>query len=91
MIEDIAGDAAALKCGAEVEHCRTIVERGSSAEFQLRAFRDNGDDITAVSRWIADATISGTSAPARTASLKRPHSARASFGSDNVCSQFATP
>ena len=64
MIEDIAEDAAALNCAAEVEHCRTIVERGSSAEFQLRAFRDNAEDIAAVSRWIADATISGTITPA---------------------------
>jgi carboxylate-amine ligase len=64
VIEDIAEDAAALNCAAEVEHCRTIVERGSSAEFQLRAFRDNAEDIAAVSRWIADATISGTITPA---------------------------
>ena len=62
MIGDVAEDAAALSCAAEVEHCRMIVERGSSAEFQLRAYRENGDDITAVSRWIATSTISETSA-----------------------------
>jgi carboxylate-amine ligase len=70
IIDDIAGDATALNCAAEVEHCRTIVERGSSAEFQLRAYRENGDDIAAVSRWIAISTVSGTSAPTG-------HSARA--------------
>ena len=53
IIDDIAEDAAALNCTAEVEHCRTIVERGSSAEFQLRAYRENAEDIAAVSRWIA--------------------------------------
>jgi carboxylate-amine ligase len=63
IIDDIVEDAAALNCTAEVEHCRTIVERGSSAEFQLRAYRENGDDIASVSRWIATSTISGTSVP----------------------------
>ena len=63
VIDDIAEDAAALNCAAEVEHCRTIVARGSSAEFQLRAYHDNSGDIAAVSRWIATSTTSGTSAP----------------------------
>jgi carboxylate-amine ligase len=58
IIDDITDDAAVLECSAEVEHCRTIVARGSSAEFQLRAYRENGDDITAASRWIAASTIS---------------------------------
>ena len=49
----------------DAKHCRAIVERGSSAEFQLRAYRDNGEDIAAVSRWIATSTISGTNAPMR--------------------------
>jgi carboxylate-amine ligase len=63
VIDDIAEDAAALNCAAEIEHCRTIVERGSSAEFQLRAYRESGDDIAAVSQWIATSTLSGTGAP----------------------------
>lgn len=62
IIDDITEDAAALECGAEVEHCRTIVARGSSAEFQLRAYRESGDDIAAASRWIATATIAETRA-----------------------------
>jgi len=40
------------------------VARGSSAEFQLRAYRDNGDDIAAASRWIADSTVAETRADA---------------------------
>ena len=64
ILNDVAEDAAALDCVPEVEHCRTIVERGSSAEFQLRAFRDNGDDIAAVSQWIAMSTMAGTGVPA---------------------------
>jgi carboxylate-amine ligase len=71
VIDDIAADAAALNCVAEVEHCRTIVARGSSAEFQLRAFRDHGEDITAVARWIAAAT-SQTRAPAGRAEAAPP-------------------
>jgi len=63
IIDDTAGDADALGCAAQIEHCRTIVERGSSAEFQLRTYRDNGEDIAAVSRWIATSTVSEASAP----------------------------
>jgi carboxylate-amine ligase len=39
-----------------VQHCRTILTRGSSADFQLRAFEESGQNILAVSRWIAAAT-----------------------------------
>jgi carboxylate-amine ligase len=53
LIEETAADAEALGCADEVRHCRTIVARGSSADFQLGAWRDSGGDITAVSRWIA--------------------------------------
>ncbi|MGY4506131.1 gamma-glutamyl:cysteine ligase YbdK (ATP-grasp superfamily) [Bradyrhizobium sp. GM24.11] len=60
IIDDITEDAAALECSAEIEHCRTIVARGSSAEFQLRAYRESGDDIVAASRWIAAATMAET-------------------------------
>ncbi len=63
LIDDIAEDTEALNSMPEIEHCRTIVERGSSAEFQLRAYRENGNDIAAVSRWIATSTTSGMSAP----------------------------
>ena len=63
IIDDTVEDADVLGCAAEIEHCRAIVDRGSSAEFQLRAYRDNGDDIAAVSRWIAESTVSGISAP----------------------------
>ena len=43
---------------------RTIVTRGSSADFQLRAFEESGENILAVSRWIAAATA--PSRPKRT-------------------------
>jgi carboxylate-amine ligase len=64
VIEEIAADADALGCAEEVQHCRTIVTRGSSADFQLRAWEEGGEDITAVSRWIAAATA--PSRPKRT-------------------------
>jgi glutamate---cysteine ligase / carboxylate-amine ligase len=56
LIAEITEDAESLGCLDEVAHCRTIVARGSSAEFQLRAYRDSGEDVSAVSRWIATAT-----------------------------------
>lgn len=56
LIAEVADDADALGCAEEVGHCRIIVARGSSAEFQLRAWRDSGEDVSAVSRWIAAAT-----------------------------------
>jgi carboxylate-amine ligase len=56
LIDRIAADADALGCTEEVQHCRAILVRGSSADFQLRAFQEGGEDIAAVSRWIAAAT-----------------------------------
>jgi len=38
----VAEDADALGCVAEVEHARTIVQRGTSAEQQLDVYRDAG-------------------------------------------------
>lgn len=56
LLEEIAGDAEALGCNDEVRHCAVIVERGSSAEYQLRAYRDGGEDVSAVLQWIAKAS-----------------------------------
>jgi carboxylate-amine ligase len=64
LIDRIAADAEALGCADEVRHCRTIVTRGSSADFKLRAWEESGEDISAVSRWIAAATA--PSRPKRT-------------------------
>jgi carboxylate-amine ligase len=56
LLDQTAADAEALGCAEEVQHCRTIVTRGSSADFQLRAWEESGGNILAVSRWIAAAT-----------------------------------
>ena len=40
MIELCAEDAEALDCTAEIEHARRIVERGTSAHWQVRTWRD---------------------------------------------------
>ena len=40
LIEVIRQDAEALDCVAEVEHARTIVQRGTSADNQLAVYRD---------------------------------------------------
>ncbi len=72
VIDDTAEDADALRCSAEVEHCRTILLRGSSAEFQLRAYDDSKGDIAAVSQWIATSTVAETTAPFRSAGVQLP-------------------
>jgi glutamate---cysteine ligase / carboxylate-amine ligase len=64
LIEETREDAEALGCASEVRHCRTIIDRGSSADFQLRVYRDSGEDIAAVSRWIAAATAPAQARPA---------------------------
>jgi carboxylate-amine ligase len=58
----IAGDAAALGCSDQVEHCRTIVAEGTSADAQLRTFSEyehEGAEIALhkVAGWIRDATL----------------------------------
>ena len=40
MIELCAEDAEALQCAAEIHHARRILERGTSAHWQVRAYRD---------------------------------------------------
>lgn len=56
LIDSIEDDAAALGCRHEVLDCLAILDRGSSADQQLRAYRSHGNDIEAVKRWIATAT-----------------------------------
>ena len=56
LIGQVAEDAAILGCAKEVESCKTILERGSSADQQLRAYHHAGGDILAVKKWIAAST-----------------------------------
>ena len=62
VLERVAADAEALGTTEEIEHCRTIVAEGASADVQLRIFTENeheGADIALqrVTRWIGDATL----------------------------------
>jgi glutamate---cysteine ligase / carboxylate-amine ligase len=62
LIELIGEDAEALGCAGELDHCRSIVSEGTSADAQLRIFTENeheGADIALqkVTRWIRDATM----------------------------------
>lgn len=64
VIEDIAKDAEALDCMAEIEHCRTIIGGGTSADAQLAVFAEaqgrsesRGDALRAVTEWIAETTL----------------------------------
>ena len=63
MIADIAPHAEALDCLAEVERCRTIMQFGSSADYQLQAYRESGGELSAVLRWIESATVSRADPP----------------------------
>jgi carboxylate-amine ligase len=63
-IEEAAVDAAELGCLAELQHCRTIVDAGTSADAQLAVFeteRKNGANqfraLTAVTDWLVAATL----------------------------------
>ena len=62
LIETTAEDAAALECENEIAHCLTIMDRGTSAEEQLKVYEQeqNAHDperVTAVAQWIAKATM----------------------------------
>ncbi len=62
-IADTAADAAALGCTTEVNHCRAIVDGGTSADAQLAVFEANRENasreaaLRAVTEWIALATL----------------------------------
>jgi glutamate---cysteine ligase / carboxylate-amine ligase len=63
VIKDTANDAEALGCASEVEHCRTIVANGTSADAQLAIY--NGQSLRhgaeaalqAVVKWLAVTTL----------------------------------
>jgi glutamate---cysteine ligase / carboxylate-amine ligase len=56
----VAEDAEALGCVDDLEHCRSILVEGTSADAQLRIFdqhQGHDDALTAVTAWIARATV----------------------------------
>jgi carboxylate-amine ligase len=64
VLEEIERDALALGCLKEVQHCRTIVGSGTSADTQLAVFEqaqgrneDRDGALRAVTDWIAEATL----------------------------------
>jgi glutamate---cysteine ligase / carboxylate-amine ligase len=63
VIEDVMSDAKALRCVAELERCREIVNGGTSADMQLAVFeaheseQDRDQALRAVTDWIAAATL----------------------------------
>jgi carboxylate-amine ligase len=56
LIGRITQDAEHLRCEAEVEHCRTIAQSGSSADHQLRAAEMSAEPLAAVKTYIAETT-----------------------------------
>ncbi|MCK1353472.1 carboxylate-amine ligase [Bradyrhizobium sp. CW7] len=59
VIERVSNDAAALGCLAQVERCRHILVRGGSADSQRTVYQRSGNDLEAVTRWIAEQTVAG--------------------------------
>jgi carboxylate-amine ligase len=62
VIARVEPDADALNCLPELDHCRSILSEGTSADAQLHIFEHhqaNGrsDPLSAVATWIADATV----------------------------------
>tara|TARA_R110000868_G_scaffold80390_13_gene228439 strand:+ start:1761 stop:2933 length:1173 start_codon:yes stop_codon:yes gene_type:complete len=63
LIELVEEDAQALDCAAEIQHCRSIAQKGTSAERQLAVFekaRDRGRDDQAALREVVDHLIAET-------------------------------
>jgi glutamate---cysteine ligase / carboxylate-amine ligase len=62
VLELVAADAQALNCSSEIEHCRSIIAEGTSADAQMRIFTEyehEGADIALhkVAEWIRGATL----------------------------------
>jgi carboxylate-amine ligase len=64
VLEDVGRDAEALDCVREVEHCRSIVGSGTSADTQLAVFEqaqghseNRVHALRAVTDWLAAATL----------------------------------
>jgi carboxylate-amine ligase len=62
IIEQAGPDIEALQCQAEIDHCRSIIVEGTSADAQIRIYAQNEEQGTetalyAVNTWIADATL----------------------------------
>ncbi len=58
LLAELADDAQALGCEPELEHGRTIVAAGTSADRQLAVFAEAGS-LGAVVDWIGAATVAG--------------------------------
>ena len=63
VVEDVAEDAEALGCIAELRRCRTIVESGTSADAQIAMYEKVGKTdgraraLAAVTDWLAATTL----------------------------------
>ncbi|WP_420613534.1 carboxylate-amine ligase [Candidatus Spongiisocius sp.] len=74
MIELVRPDAEALGCVSEVEHARTILERGTSADIQLAVYKealDSGADEREALRAVVDRLVNDSLAPPDVQDYKR--------------------
>jgi carboxylate-amine ligase len=65
IIYETRADTEILACGAQLEHCMTIVERGTSADGQLEAAAKSANGLAAAKEWIAEKTLEGLNAEQR--------------------------
>lgn len=79
VIEEAAGDAAALGCLDEVLHCPAIAADGTSADAQLTVYRqvrnkgaEREEALTAVSEWLAETTL-GRNSPGQYLRVGTPY------------------
>jgi glutamate---cysteine ligase / carboxylate-amine ligase len=56
LLEQLAPHAEALGCSKEVERCRDIMRFGTSADQQLKIFRESNGDFGEVMKWIVSET-----------------------------------
>jgi len=57
LIDQIMPDAEALGCAAELDRCQTIMQFGSSADSQIKIYRESGGRFEPVTRWILETTM----------------------------------
>jgi carboxylate-amine ligase len=63
LLDDVAEDAARLRCEAGLERIRRLLEEGTSAHVQLKLFerrRAQGDSVTQAMQYVVDWLVAAT-------------------------------
>jgi carboxylate-amine ligase len=67
LIDQIMPDAEALGCAAELDRCQLIMQFGSSADSQIRIYRESGGRFEQVTKWILETTLAQSTPTAESA------------------------